>query len=89
MKDFLSIEKFKEVKVFLVLEICMSLLIIMLISVNNYNIIYWNWKAFMLSFFIWILSSIIDTEKYWNLATLIGVGFFMYLMWWYIFNIVI
>jgi len=87
MKKFLSIQKFKEIKVLFILEIIIALLFSMLIQLNNWNINYFDWKALSLSFFIWILSSKLDNEKYFNLATLIGVGIFMYTCFWLMFNI--
>lgn len=86
MKNFLSVDKFKELKVLFILEIFLGLLLTMLISVNKFNINYWDWRALIISIGIWTLSSIIDKEKYWNLATLLGTGSFMYLLWWLIFN---
>lgn len=87
MKKFLSIENFKELKVLFILEILIVLLLTMLISVNKFDINYWDWKAFVISIGIWSLSSIMDKEKYWNLATLLGTGSFMYLFWWFVFNL--
>lgn len=87
MKKFFSIEKFQELKVLFILEILMGLLLTMLISVNKFDINYWDWKAFIISIGIWSLSSIVDKEKYWNLATLLGTGSFMYLFWWLVFNL--
>ena len=87
MKNFLSIEKFQELKVLFILEILMGLLLTMLISVNKFDINYWDWRAFIISIGIWGLSSIVDKEKYWNLATLLGNGSFMYLLWWFVFNL--
>ena len=87
MKNFFSIEKFQELKVLFILEILMGLLLTMLISVNKFDINYWDWKAFILSIGIWSLSSIVDKEKCWNLATLLGTGSFMYLLWWFVFNL--
>lgn len=87
MKNFLSIEKFKELKVLFILEILLGLLLTMLISVNKFDINYWDWKAFIISIGIWSLSSILDKEKYWNLATLLGTGSLIYLFWWFVFRI--
>lgn len=87
MKKFLSIENFKELKVLFILEILIVLLLTMLISVNKFDINYWDWKAFVISIGIWSLSSIMDKEKYWNLATLLGTGSFMYLFWCFVFNL--
>ncbi len=85
MKKFFSIEKFKELKALFIIEILIGLLLIMLITVNKFNINYWNWKAFILSITIWSLSSILDKEKNYNLGTLLGTGCFMYLLWWFVF----
>jgi len=87
MKNFLSIEKFKELSVLFILEILIVLLLSMLINVNNFEIGYWDLKAFVVSIGIWTLSSIVDKEKYLNLATLLGTGFIMYLFWWFVFNL--
>lgn len=87
MKRFLSIEKFKELKTLFILEIIMALLLAVLIKRNGLDINYWNWKAFVVSIGIWTISSLLDNERYWNLATLIGTGSFMYLLWWFIFNL--
>lgn len=87
MKNFFSIEKFQELKVLFILEIIIGLLLTMLISVNKFDINYFNWKAFIISIGIWSLSSIFDKEKYWNLATLLGTGSVMYLLWWFVFNL--
>lgn len=87
MKNFLSIEKFKELKVLFILEILMGLLLVMLIKINKFNLNYWSLKALILSILIWCLSSIFDKERYWNLATLLGIGSYMYLCWWFIFNL--
>ena len=87
MKNFLSIERFRELRVLFILEIILALLLTMLISINEFDIDYWDLKALVISISIWVLSSIIDKDKYWNLATLIGTGSFMYLLWWFAFNL--
>lgn len=89
MKKFFSIEQFKDMMVLFILEIIIGLLLTMLISVNKFDINYWDWRAFLISISIWLISSAVDKEKYWNLATLIGTCSFMYLIWWFIFNLVI
>lgn len=77
MKKFLSLESFKELKVLFIIEVIMTVLLTLLIIVNKSDIKCWNWKAFAISIGIWCLSSI--------LATLLGTGFIMYLLWWFIF----
>jgi hypothetical protein len=85
MKKFI-IDGFKELKVLFILEILLILSITMLIRVNKFDINYWNWKAFVMSFSIWVLSSIIDKKSF-NLGTLLGTVSFMYLIWWFVFNL--
>ncbi len=87
MKKFLSVEKFKEIKVLLILELLMGLLLVMLISINKFDVDYFNWKPFVISIGIWILSSIIDKERHFNLATLLGTCTITYIIFWLMFNI--
>lgn len=86
MKNFLSVEKFKECKVLFIIEIFILLDLILLFKVNNLNVNLWDWKAFILSIIIWSLSTIMDKKTYFNLATLLGTSFFMYLFWFFVFN---
>ena len=86
MKKFLSVQKFKELRVLFFLELMMALLLATLVSTNDFgDINYWDWRAFLLSMATWSVSSAIDKE--WDLATLLGVGSFMYLLWWFAFNV--
>ena len=87
MKKFLSIEKFKEISVLLILELIMFLLLMLLIKINNINVIYFDYRALLLSISVWVISSIIEKEKHFNLATLIGIGFITYITFWLMFNI--
>lgn len=87
MKNFLSIEKFKELKVLFILEILIALLVYMLISVNKFHLNYFDWKAFVISISIWIISCIGDKKKYLNLAALIALVPFFYACFWAMFNI--
>ena len=52
MKNFLSVEKFKELKVLFIIEIFILLDLILLFKINNLNINLWDWKAFILSIII-------------------------------------
>jgi hypothetical protein len=83
MKKFFSIEKFKELKVLFILESIMTLLVIMLVNVNELDLTYFDWMPFTLSIIIWSLCSLIDKNKYFNLATLIATGIFMYSIFWF------
>jgi hypothetical protein len=87
MKNFFSIEKFIGLTVLLILEFVLLATLMMLTSVDRFGINYWNWKAFIISICIWVLCSIVDKEKYFNLATLLGNGSFAYLLWWFVFNL--
>lgn len=87
MKNFLSIEKFKELKALFTLELIIGLLLTMLIYVNNYNITIFDWRPFLISIIIWLISSKVDKEKYWNLATFIGTFPFSYFVFWLMFNL--
>lgn len=89
MKKFLSIQKFKEIKILFILELILILNISLIIynTNNNFNINYFDWKALSLSLFIWLLSSFLDKERYFNFATLIGTGVVMYTCFWTMFNI--
>lgn len=87
MEKFLSIENFKEVRVFLILEIIITLLMAMLIDANKFDVNYWDWRAFTVSMFIWSVSAILDKKTYLNLATLLATAYFMYLFWWLVLTI--
>jgi len=87
MKDFLSVQKFKEIKTLFILEFILALLISLLVHINSFDINYFDWKALSLTIFIWLLSSKLDKERYFNLASLIGTGSIMYLCFWLMFNV--
>lgn len=87
MKNFFSIEKFKELQVLFILEIFMAWLLTILISLNKSEINYWDWRAFVISISLWGFCSIIDKKTYWNLATLLGIVVFLYLLWWFVLNL--
>lgn len=89
MKKFLSIDKFKELMPLFIMEIIIGLLVTMLVTVNKIEMNYWDSRAFTLSIIIWVLSSIVDKEKSWNLATLLGIGSFMYFLWLFILNVLV
>lgn len=87
MKQFLSIQKFKELQVLFYLEVVIASLLALLISINNFHPDYWDARAFSISFGIWILSSLLESERIFNLATLLAVGSFSYLIFWFVFNL--
>lgn len=89
MKKFLSIDKFKELMPLFIIEIILGLLVTMIVTVNKIEMNYWDSRAFILSIIIWVLSSIADKEKSWNLATLLGIGSFMYFLWLFILNVLV
>lgn len=88
MKDFLSIEKFKELRFLFFLELLMGVLLATLISINKYQPKYWDWKAFAFTISVLSLSCLIDKKLYFNLATFLGVGSFLYLLAWFAFNLI-
>lgn len=93
MKKFLSIEKFQELKVLFILQIIMGLMLTIPISSNEFSwlreIDYWDWRAFTISIGIWILCSILDREKYWNLATFLSTVPLVYFLWFFTFKFLI
>ncbi len=88
MKDFLSIEKFKELRFLFFLEFLASMILATLISVKGYQPQYWDWKAFAFTISVLSLSCLIDKKLYFNLATFLGVGSFLYLLAWFAFNLI-
>ena len=89
MKEFLSIEKFKELGALFIIEIIIAILASFLIHITNWSFNYFDWNALCILLFIWLLSSKLDKEKYFNLATLIGTGTFSYACFWFMLNVYI
>lgn len=88
MKQFFSLTYFKELKVLLILELLMLLDLTFLLYFNEVKLdLLFNLPALLITLSIWGLSSLIDKEKYFNLATLIATGFITYLVFWFMFNI--
>lgn len=87
MKKFLSIEKFKDLKVLFRLEFLMALILIMLVSINKFDVNYFDWRPLLVAIGTWGLCSIINRDTYFNLATLLGAGSFTYMIFWFIFNL--
>jgi len=88
MKQFFSLTYFKELKVLLILELLMLLDLTFLFYFNEVKLDLFSLPAFLITLSIWGLSSLIDREKYFNLATLIATGFITYLVFWFMFNII-
>lgn len=89
MKQFFSLTYFKELKVLLILELLMLLDLTFLLYINEVKLDLFSLPALLITLSIWGLSSLIDKEKYFNLATLIATGFMTYLVFWFMFNIMI
>lgn len=85
MKNFLSIKNFKELKTLIVLELLM--IFFLGILTFNSNLKYFSWGSLITSISIWILSSLLDKEKYFNLLTMLVLGTFTYIIFWVIFNL--
>lgn len=86
MKNFLSIENFKDVKGLLIFEVIIGL-ILLLISANNPDIDFWDWRALVISVSIIALNVISDRENFWNIATILSIIPFSYLISWFIFKL--
>jgi hypothetical protein len=86
MKNFLSIENFKDVKGLLIFEVIIGL-ILLLISANNPDIDFWDWRALVVSVSIIALNVIADRENFWNIATILSIIPFSYLISWFIFKL--
>lgn len=71
----------------------MSAILYMLIKLNwqvfqkYYVNQLFDWRAFIIVILIWALSSLVNKEKYFNLATLIGTSYFFYILFWFILNV--
>ena len=88
MKQFFSLTYFKELKVLLILELLMLLDLTFLLYFNEVKLDLFSLSALLTTLSIWGLSSLIDKEKYFNLATLIATGFMAYIVFWFMFNII-
>lgn len=73
MKKFFSLDKFKSLILLYVLEILMWIMVFLLQSKIHKYIIDFDWRALLASSIIWFLSCLLDKERYFNLATLIGL----------------
>lgn len=88
MKNFLSIENFKELKILFILEfiiIALSLVIPWTRELIN-TVSLFNLNALIISFVIWILCSLLDSKSYFNLANLIASIIFIYGIFWFLFS---
>ena len=95
LKHFFSLEFFKELKVLLIIEFIIILLGWALLNTPSVHTVIleqdikpFNLLAFLTTLFIWVLSCVADTKKYFNLATLIATGFMCYLSFWYLLEVV-
>lgn len=85
--DFFSLSYFKELKVLLILELLMLLDLAVLFYANNFTPEF-SLPAFLISLGIWGISCLLEPRKYFNLATLIGTGFIMYIVFWFMFSMI-
>jgi hypothetical protein len=86
-KGFFSSEKFEEIMPLLVFEGLLILLLVVLMYRNNLTMP-WSTSSFVLSLVVWGLSSVVDPERYFNLASLLGLIPFFYLLWWMAFHVI-
>lgn len=84
-KQFISLKHFKELKALFILEFIIIGLLILLCQTPTYQefitlnqLAIFNPFALLATIFAYSLSTCIDPEKYFNLATLISVGGFTY-----------
>ena len=87
---FFSMEHFKELKFLLILEIVIiSLVSILVLLPQNKafielnNITLFSPLTLLLSFMIWLITSVIDPVKYFNFAAFIISIFFSYWCFWF------
>ena len=95
-KQFISIEHFKELKSLFIIEILILVLMILLYQTPEYQkfitlnqLMIFNPFALLATIFTYCLISCIDPEKYFNLATLVSVGSFAYVCFWFMFELMI
>jgi hypothetical protein len=95
-KQFISIEHFKELKSLFIIEFIILALLILLCQTPEYQkfitlnqLTIFNPFALLATIFAYCLSTCIDPEKYFNLATLISVGSFTYGCFWFMFELMI
>lgn len=86
MKKFFSLTKFKELSTLLVLSVIIALLLLLLIGQYPGEVNYWSWKAAGVTLMIWIITSVLESEKSFNLATFLGISPIIYLIFWVLFN---
>jgi len=93
-KQFISIEHFKDLKVLFILEFLILGMLILLCQTPDYQkfitlnqLTIFNPFALLATIFSYCLSTCIDPEKYFNLATLISVGSFTYGCFWFMFEL--
>lgn len=87
MSNFFSLKYFRELSVLLVLECIIALLLFMIITINNLDVKYFNGISLGIALGSWCFCCILDREKYFNLATLIGTGSATYFIFWFLFSL--
>lgn len=95
-KHFFSLKHFKDLKVLFILEFLILGMLILLCQTPDYQkfmtlnqLTIFNHFALLATIFGYCLSTCIDPEKYFNLATLILVGSFTYGGFWFMFELMI
>ena len=93
-KKFTSKEHFKNLKFLFILEFLILVMLILLSQTSEYqrfieleDLKIFNLFALLCTLFTYSISSLIDPEKYFNLATLISVGSFSYGCFWFMFEV--
>jgi hypothetical protein len=93
-KQFLSVDHFKELKVIFFLEIIILVLLMGIVQdpgiqklILKLDLQIFNPFAFVISIVTWVISSYLDKERYFNLATLILNLTFLYGCYWSMFEL--
>ena len=88
MKNFLSIERFKELKILFILEFIIIVLPFLIPWIRELinTVSLFNLNALIVSSAIWFLCSLLDSKRYFNLATLIATVTFTYIIFWFLFS---
>ncbi len=81
--NFFSSKHIIGLRFLLFLEIMILLLSVLMVQSLELSLNLWSFPAFCVSLVIWIISSLLDYRKYFNLATLIVTGqvtYFIFLL---------
>lgn len=88
-RQFISIENFKDLKILFILEFLILGMLILLCQTPEYQrfiisheLRIFNPFALLITFLTYSLSTLMDPQRYFNLATIISIGSFLYGCFW-------